>query len=225
MNYLLFANPESGAFIFKKLRSFLPKAVVTKFPVRDNWKRKALRFFSGKMTLQDRATLRNIKSYDYKSLNVEELSEIIKENNIEIGVITTFSRKIKREFIEAFPKGIINFHPSLLPKHAGPNPFFWIIYNGDKTTATTCQLAGLEYDSGDILVQREYDVNEMNSKELFVKFSDDISEILPEILNNYENYYSKRKKAGTPEHDPKELIKDSDDEEIRKRLIRANAFY
>ena len=177
------------------------------------------------MTLQDRATLRNIKSYDYKSLNVEELSEIIKENNIEIGVITTFSRKIKREFIEAFPKGIINFHPSLLPKHAGPNPFFWIIYNGDKTTATTCQLAGLEYDSGDILVQREYDVNELNSKELFVKFSDDISEILPEILNNYENYYSKRKKAGTPEHDPKELIKDSDDEEIRKRLIRANAFY
>ncbi len=224
MNYLLFANPDSGAVIFKKLK-FLPKAVVTKFPVRDNWKRKVYRFVTGSMTLEDRAALKGIKSYDYKTLSTASLSEIIKENKIEIGVITTFSKKIKKEFIEAFPKGIINFHPSLLPKHAGPNPFYWIIYNGDKTTATTCQMAGIEYDSGDILLQKEFEVKEMDSKDLFLKFSEDIAETLPNVLSDFETYYTNRKKAGTPIHDPKEFVKISDDEEMSKRLKRANAFY
>ena len=177
------------------------------------------------MTLEDRARLKGIKSYNYKTLTVNSLKEIIRENNIEIGIITTFSWKIKKEIIEAFPKGIINFHPSLLPLHAGPNPFFWIIYNGDKTTATTCQMAGLEYDSGDILLQREFEIKEMNSRELFLKFADDISEIIPEVLMNFDSYFSKRKKAGTPVHDPKELVKMTDDVQLKKRLERASAFY
>ena len=74
-------------------------------------------------------------------------------------------------------------------------------------------------------LQKEYEVNDMNSKDLFLKFSEDISEILPKVLSDFNKYFESRKKAGIPEHDPKEFVKFSDDEEIRKRLNRANAFY
>ncbi|CAN5393413.1 hypothetical protein BH10BAC5_BH10BAC5_11210 [soil metagenome] len=225
MNYLLFANPDSGAIIFKRFKRFFPKAVITKIPERDNLKRKLYRILTGKMTIEDRAKLKGIVSYDYKSLTTDSLKKIIHENKIEVGIITTFSWKIKKDFIEAFPKGIINFHPSLLPLHAGPNPFFWIIYDGDRKTATTCQMAGLEYDSGDILLQKEFEVGEMDSKELFLKFADDIAEIIPEVVSKFETYYNGRKKAGTPIHDPKDIVKESNDEQTRKRLERANAFY
>ncbi|HXN32439.1 MAG TPA: formyltransferase family protein [Polyangiaceae bacterium] len=45
-------------------------------------------------------------------------------------------------------------HPSLLPRHRGPDPYFWAIDAGDETTGVTAHVLDEEYDTGAILAQR-----------------------------------------------------------------------
>jgi methionyl-tRNA formyltransferase len=49
----------------------------------------------------------------------------------------------------------VGVHPSLLPRHRGPDPCFWAIDAGDDTTGVTAHRLGVEYDTGDILAHRE----------------------------------------------------------------------
>jgi methionyl-tRNA formyltransferase len=49
----------------------------------------------------------------------------------------------------------VGVHPSLLPRHRGPDPCFWAIDAGDAVTGVTAHRLGLEYDTGEILAQRE----------------------------------------------------------------------
>ncbi len=52
-------------------------------------------------------------------------------------------------------RGSVGIHPSLLPRHRGPDPFFWAIAAGDTTTGVTAHRLADEYDTGAILARRE----------------------------------------------------------------------
>jgi methionyl-tRNA formyltransferase len=49
----------------------------------------------------------------------------------------------------------VGVHPSLLPRHRGPDPYFWAIDAGDETTGVTAHLLEPEYDTGPMLARRE----------------------------------------------------------------------
>jgi methionyl-tRNA formyltransferase len=49
----------------------------------------------------------------------------------------------------------VGVHPSLLPRHRGPDPCFWAIDAGDETTGVTAHRLGVEYDTGEVLARRE----------------------------------------------------------------------
>jgi methionyl-tRNA formyltransferase len=49
----------------------------------------------------------------------------------------------------------IGFHPSLLPRHRGPDPYFWALDCGDEVTGVTAHVLDAEYDTGAILGRRE----------------------------------------------------------------------
>jgi methionyl-tRNA formyltransferase len=48
----------------------------------------------------------------------------------------------------------VGVHPSLLPRHRGPDPYFWAIDSGDAETGVTAHLLDAEYDTGAILGRR-----------------------------------------------------------------------
>jgi methionyl-tRNA formyltransferase len=47
----------------------------------------------------------------------------------------------------------VGVHPSLLPRHRGPDPTFWAIDSGDDTTGVTAHRLDEEYDTGAMLGQ------------------------------------------------------------------------
>src|SRR3954468_19887327 len=55
--------------------------------------------------------------------------------------------------IEAAPRGGIGVHPSLLPRHRGPDPTYWAIASGDEVTGVTVHRIEADYDTGAILAQ------------------------------------------------------------------------
>jgi methionyl-tRNA formyltransferase len=76
----------------------------------------------------------------------------------EIGCIASLSQLIKPEIMEVFPKGIINLHPSLLPKYRGPNPWFWTYYEMERVGGLTVHYIDAGEDTGDILCQEEFPI-------------------------------------------------------------------
>jgi methionyl-tRNA formyltransferase len=48
----------------------------------------------------------------------------------------------------------VGVHPSLLPRHRGPDPYFWAIDQGDVETGVTAHALEEKYDTGAILAQR-----------------------------------------------------------------------
>ncbi|HEY8039946.1 MAG TPA: formyltransferase family protein [Polyangiaceae bacterium] len=48
----------------------------------------------------------------------------------------------------------VGVHPSLLPRHRGPDPYYWALASGDATTGVTAHALDVEYDTGPILGQR-----------------------------------------------------------------------
>lgn len=59
-------------------------------------------------------------------------------------------------FLECFPRGGVNVHPSLLPRYRGPAPISTAILNGDSETGITIQSLALGMDAGDIILQESF---------------------------------------------------------------------
>ncbi len=66
-----------------------------------------------------------------------------------------WTKKIPMTLVEVAPLGGIGVHPSLLPRHRGPDPTTWAILTGDAVTGVTCHRIEAEYDTGAVLLQEE----------------------------------------------------------------------
>lgn len=76
----------------------------------------------------------------------------------DLLVCIAFGKIFRKAFLDLFPMGGINLHPSLLPRYRGPSPVSEAILRGDRETAITVQQMALEMDSGDILFQKPYEL-------------------------------------------------------------------
>lgn len=72
----------------------------------------------------------------------------------EILVVVAFGRIFRRSFLDLFPRGGVNVHPSLLPRHRGPSPVAAAILAGDRETGVSVQEIALAVDAGDLYARR-----------------------------------------------------------------------
>ena len=70
-------------------------------------------------------------------------------------IVSWFWTKRIPEAVLALAPFAFNVHPSLLPRHRGPDPYFWAIACGDRITGVTAHVLTAGYDEGPILEQRE----------------------------------------------------------------------
>lgn len=71
----------------------------------------------------------------------------------ELLVSWFWTKKVPPAFLAVAPRSV-GVHPSLLPRHRGPDPYFWAIDAGDATTGVTAHELEAEYDTGAMLGQR-----------------------------------------------------------------------
>lgn len=62
-----------------------------------------------------------------------------------------WTKRLPVEILRVPPLGAIGAHPSLLPRHRGPDPTYWAIASGDSETGVTVHRLDADYDTGDIL--------------------------------------------------------------------------
>ncbi|MFO0756821.1 MAG: formyltransferase family protein [Byssovorax sp.] len=70
-----------------------------------------------------------------------------------------WTTRLPMTLVRAARLGGIGAHPSLLPRHRGPDPTFWAIASGDTETGVSVHRIAAEYDTGDVLAQERLSID------------------------------------------------------------------
>jgi phosphoribosylglycinamide formyltransferase 1 len=88
--------------------------------------------------------------------NVEnELVNMLREAHAELVVLAGFMRVLHAPMLKAFPRRIINIHPSLLPKFPGLEAWKQALAAGEEVSGCTVHYVDEKIDHGEIIAQRE----------------------------------------------------------------------
>jgi methionyl-tRNA formyltransferase len=78
----------------------------------------------------------------------------VRDARPDIVVSWFWTTKLPLRVVELARLGGFGVHPSLLPRHRGPDPYFWAIDTGDVVTGVTAHRLAAEYDTGAVLGSR-----------------------------------------------------------------------
>jgi methionyl-tRNA formyltransferase len=85
----------------------------------------------------------------------EAFIEELKGLHCPVAVLADFGLMIPTEVTNIFPKGIVNIHPSLLPKYRGSTPGQAAILQNEHETGVSIMLLDKQLDHGPILAQEK----------------------------------------------------------------------
>jgi methionyl-tRNA formyltransferase len=88
-----------------------------------------------------------------KSLLDEETRQNLATVEADIFVVVAYGRILPPEILALPRLGVVNIHPSLLPRHRGPSPVSTAILNGDAETGVSLMLLDGGMDTGPLLTQ------------------------------------------------------------------------
>ncbi|CAA9382218.1 MAG: Methionyl-tRNA formyltransferase [uncultured Pyrinomonadaceae bacterium] len=137
--------------------------------------------------IKEFALQNNLIIHQPTKIKTAESLELFRSHAADVAVVVAYGRILPETFLQAFPRGAINVHFSLLPKYRGAAPVNWAIVNGEgKTGVTTMQMdAGL--DTGGILLQREISIGaDENAIELMGRLSTLGADLLSETLAMFD---------------------------------------
>ncbi|HWJ26031.1 MAG TPA: methionyl-tRNA formyltransferase, partial [Flavisolibacter sp.] len=101
----------------------------------------------------------NLPVLQPEKLKNPQFLEELKNLKADLQVVVAF-RMLPEVVWGMPPMGTINVHGSLLPQYRGAAPINWAIINGEKETGVTTFKLKHEIDTGDILLQDKFPVNE-----------------------------------------------------------------
>ncbi len=112
---------------------------------------------------------------------IDEIAKL----NPQLVVLAGFMRILKPRFIEAFPKKIINLHPSLLPSFPGLDGIGQAWRRGVKVTGCTVHFVTAEVDGGPIIEQSVVRIEKTDTLEsLALKVHAAEHALLPAVIAN-----------------------------------------
>ncbi|MDN5276024.1 MAG: fmt [Candidatus Saccharibacteria bacterium] len=124
----------------------------------------------------------------WQPTDLRDIIPTIKDLQVTTGVLVSYGKIIPAEVLDAFEIGIVNVHPSLLPRYRGPTPIETAILNGDSATGVTLMKLFPAMDAGPIYEQKMYSIDESHNQ---LTLSDSLAQLgatmllasLPSIMN------------------------------------------
>lgn len=101
----------------------------------------------------------------------QKLKAVLEENQIDLIVLAGFMSILSENFTAAYPKRIINIHPSLIPSFCGKGYYGLKVHEaalayGVKVTGATVHFVNEIPDGGEILLQKAVEVKPDDTPEV-----------------------------------------------------------
>jgi methionyl-tRNA formyltransferase len=98
---------------------------------------------------------RGVRLFQLASLKSPEALEALRSLDVELGVMAYVLQFAPEEFTRIPRHGMIQYHPSLLPRYRGPSSINWPIIRGDTRTGLTIFRPSDGLDEGPVILQKE----------------------------------------------------------------------
>lgn len=110
-----------------------------------------------------------------------EIIDQIRSYGATAGILIAYGKIIPESFIDIFPFGIINIHPSLLPKHRGPTPIESSILAGDAETGISVMKISRQMDAGPVWAQATLPLSGTETKQAL---ADTLGSLAADVLRD-----------------------------------------
>lgn len=87
-----------------------------------------------------------------------ELVEELGRETWDVFIVASYGKKIPQELLEMPKRGVVNVHPSLLPRLRGPSPIRSAILNNERETGVSIMLLDEELDHGPLIAQKKVSI-------------------------------------------------------------------
>lgn len=115
--------------------------------------------------------------------NLADIETAIRKIDNPVGVLSSYGKIVPTKIIDLFKPGIINIHPSLLPKYRGPSPIESAILNNDQRTGVSIMKLAAKMDAGPVYAQELVSLDGTEQKpELYSRLANIGSRLLIEHL-------------------------------------------
>ncbi len=95
-----------------------------------------------------------------------DVSRALERHPVDLLLSWFWTQRLPERWLRLPPLGSYGVHPSLLPRHRGPDPYFAAIDAGDSITGVTLHRLEAEYDTGEIIATESLAVGERNAWQL-----------------------------------------------------------
>jgi methionyl-tRNA formyltransferase len=149
-------------------RGLLAAAVIP--GARGRWPRRwvrSMRIWRALRSYRSAIQRRKVPLFSFRSEKDSHFMRRLRALEADLIVVAAFPYIIPASVRDLAKQGALNVHPSLLPKHRGPDPLFWTFYCNDAETGSTIHWIVDTMDAGDVVAQESMSVRRgITSKEL-----------------------------------------------------------
>ena len=136
--------------------------------------------------VKERAVQYGLEVLEPKTLRSEEEAERVRALEPTVIVTAAYGLIFPRSVLDIPPRGVLNVHPSLLPRHRGPAPVVWTLLEGDENAGISIFLLEEGVDTGPLLSQRVVPIRSGETAgELTERLSQMGAALLVETLGNW----------------------------------------
>ena len=123
---------------------------------------------------------------DSRPYSETDLLVHLAECGADLVILAGFMRIIRQPMLDAWPRRILNIHPSLLPKHPGLRAWQKALDAGDAETGCTVHLVDEGVDTGQILGQAKVPILPDDSADvLHARIQDQEHRLYPQVIAAY----------------------------------------
>lgn len=164
-NYIFIGGKNLGvkSLEFMIRKNIYPKIVI---PNKDDF---------GKDNVFNKSIIKFARKKKIKITSLKNLSKLIDKKKItkpDIIFCIGSTQILPKNILKFTQKGIVNIHPSLLPKYRGRYSLVHAIFNGEKTTGATAHFLSKTIDTGKIILKKKFKIKHSDTaKDLYDKFT------------------------------------------------------
>ena len=156
LRFAFFGTPKvaSDTLAMLILRGFIPTIIVTS-PDAPKGRGLALAPSEAK-TLALAHNLKVITPETFDEKTIANVSTF----GCDYAVVVAYGKIFPEALINAFPRGVLNVHYSLLPKYRGATPVETVLLAGDTETGVSIQKMAKKLDAGDIVARKVVEIKD-----------------------------------------------------------------
>ena len=115
--------------------------------------------------VKQKALAHGIPVFQPARIKTPEAVEALRRCSADIYIVAAFGQILSQEILDIPRYGCLNIHASLLPRYRGASPIQHVIIDGEKKTGITIMQMDAGLDTGDILYQRELEIEKDDNYE------------------------------------------------------------